>query len=346
MKQLMIIIDGMADRPCDALGGKTPREAAHTPALDGMAATGRILTTPEGFAVDSQTCILSILGVSAGQLPQGRAFLEALAAGIPTDPGDLLLRINLVGMEGDRLAKNCLPYTGKLPELEAFDFTRVDSGRGILRLLGRADLYGSFHCRPPHGHMDRPFDELLPSGCDVAERLADAALGMRNRTGGISFIPWSPSLCPALPDFFSLRGMSGAVVCGTPVVRGIALGLGLACPAISGATGNTDTDLASKLAATRALLRDHDFVLLHLNGADEAAHRRDPVWKAAFIGQVDRELLTSLLREVDDRPVVVLSDHATLSGTGAHDPMPVTVWCSRGDLVLSDLLPDTVQAVD
>ena len=37
MKYVIVLGDGMADEPIDALGGKTPLEAANTPAMDALA---------------------------------------------------------------------------------------------------------------------------------------------------------------------------------------------------------------------------------------------------------------------------------------------------------------------
>ncbi|PIX87648.1 MAG: phosphoglycerate mutase, partial [Nitrospirae bacterium CG_4_10_14_3_um_filter_44_29] len=52
MKYIVIIGDGMADRPLDELGGKTPLQAAFTPNMDKLACEGiigRVRTIPEGF---------------------------------------------------------------------------------------------------------------------------------------------------------------------------------------------------------------------------------------------------------------------------------------------------------
>ena len=40
MKGLILIMDGMGDRPIKELGNKTPLEAAHTPNMDKMAEEG------------------------------------------------------------------------------------------------------------------------------------------------------------------------------------------------------------------------------------------------------------------------------------------------------------------
>ncbi len=39
-KGLMLIIDGLGDRPIDELGGLTPLEAANTPCFDSLARNG------------------------------------------------------------------------------------------------------------------------------------------------------------------------------------------------------------------------------------------------------------------------------------------------------------------
>ena len=39
-KILLLIIDGVGDRPCEALGNKTPLQAASLPNLDTLAKTG------------------------------------------------------------------------------------------------------------------------------------------------------------------------------------------------------------------------------------------------------------------------------------------------------------------
>lgn len=349
MKQLMLIIDGMADLPCDALGGLTPLEAAHTPNLDSMRHLGHAGTTPAGLSTDSQNCILTILGMPPELIPKGRAYLEALAEGIKVEEGDLLLRLNFVGVENGRLARNCLPYTGKMPELEGCEFFPTSAGRALLRLPDKAGHLSSIYCHAPHENMGRPILEILPTGGDLADMLKDAAIKLLDMTeGAVSFVIWAPSVYTPLPDFMSLRGVRGGAVTGTPVVMGIAAALGMALPKTDGATGDTDSNLGAKLDAAIKLLPQCDFVLIHINGADEAAHRLNPKEKADFITKADRELIGPLLKSGLDRPLVVLSDHATLARTGGHHPMPVDVWgCSKtGGLPgLSGLLPATVRPV-
>lgn len=53
MKYILVIGDGMADFPVEALGGRTPLEAAQKPTIDGLARRGivsEVKTVPDGRA--------------------------------------------------------------------------------------------------------------------------------------------------------------------------------------------------------------------------------------------------------------------------------------------------------
>ena len=46
------------------------------------------------------------------------------------------------------------------------------------------------------------------------------------------------------------------------------------------------------------MLKEHDFVLTHFNGADEAAHRYDYQSKAEFISAIDEEFLEKIINNI------------------------------------------------
>ena len=81
-KGLLLICDGMGDRPVPELENKTPLEYARTPTLDRLAREG------------SDTAHLAILGYDPYKVYQGRGPFEALGIGMEVRGGDVALRCN------------------------------------------------------------------------------------------------------------------------------------------------------------------------------------------------------------------------------------------------------------
>lgn len=99
MKYAIIIPDGAADEPQEALGGKTPLEAAATPHMDAVVAAGviaRAMHTPRALPAGSEIGNLSLLGYDPFAHFTGRAPMEAAAQGITLGPHDWAVRCNLV----------------------------------------------------------------------------------------------------------------------------------------------------------------------------------------------------------------------------------------------------------
>jgi 2,3-bisphosphoglycerate-independent phosphoglycerate mutase len=97
MKLLFIVIDGMGDLPVEALGFKTPLEAAVKPNMDFLAKNGRtglLYTVKKGIAPESDVAVISLLGYDPFTHCVGRGILEAIGADLNVADGDLSLRCN------------------------------------------------------------------------------------------------------------------------------------------------------------------------------------------------------------------------------------------------------------
>lgn len=103
-KILYVILDGLGDDPLDALGGKTPLEAARTPNLDKLAADGKngyVVTVGEGIAPESDIAVFSVLGYDPREHHSGRGPLESVGCGLDVADGDLAYRVNFATVEKD-----------------------------------------------------------------------------------------------------------------------------------------------------------------------------------------------------------------------------------------------------
>jgi 2,3-bisphosphoglycerate-independent phosphoglycerate mutase len=106
MKHVIVIPDGCADEPVEALGGRTPLQAAHIPNMDRVAkfgVVGRSNNVPPSLTPASDVATLSLFGYNPLQVYTGRAPLETAAMGIPLGPNDYAVRCNLVYVQDGKM---------------------------------------------------------------------------------------------------------------------------------------------------------------------------------------------------------------------------------------------------
>lgn len=354
MKYILVIGDGMADKPQAALDGKTPLEYASTPALDGVASqsvVGLAQTAPEGQIPGSDRAILEILGLWGDGVPS-RSALEAKGVGIDFDPKDCLCRCNLVAFSDDEAfsEKRLLSHNGGGISGEEADalgqylkgnpaFAELETRLGVSLRLGhsfrhlavfREDVTAEAFA-PPHNITGKAIGPYLPTAPDgisellsLAYRLLDShPINQRRRKQGL--LPanglwfWAPGRAGLLPDFGRKYGLRGAVVCGASLVRGIGAASGMTVPEISTATGGTDTDYGAKARAALSALQAHDFVLIHVEAPDEATHAGNLNEKVRAIENIDRLILGPILSSAPEPyRLLFISDHRSLLGTRTH----------------------------
>ena len=83
MKGIFVILDGVADEPCNVLERKTPLESAKTENLDYFAERAEIdqcYTVKKDFIPESNEGVLSLLGYEPFEISRGQ--LEALGTGM------------------------------------------------------------------------------------------------------------------------------------------------------------------------------------------------------------------------------------------------------------------------
>lgn len=317
---ILCIVDGMTDGPSHPI----PRRM---PVFDRMmkeGAWGTFSTTPPGRRPDSFVCILTLLGVAPSAIPTGgRAWLEALGAGVDPRPEDLVLRGSLVSL--DEEGRLCRLGCGQLPPglgeelVRRFGLHPLGGYKNLLILPGEGHRAADCQCPAPHEHLGQRLEELLPREGVLRQMVLES----REMLGGkAALFPWGASSQTPLPSL----GIRGGAVCRTEIVAGIAKGMGMTVHIPSGATADTDTDLGSKASAAAALAKRLPLVLLHINGADEAGHRKDRREKEEFLRRVDSLVLEPLSRT--GIPLLVTGDHATSWETGGHlaGPQPFALW--------------------
>ena len=103
---IVIILDGLGDRPSSELGGRTPLEAAHTPNLDRLVSNGQcgqIDTFIPGMPVGTHTGTSLFMGVAPREAYKlARGPIEASGVGLPVQSGDIVMRCNFATVKTDQ----------------------------------------------------------------------------------------------------------------------------------------------------------------------------------------------------------------------------------------------------
>lgn len=109
MKTLMLICDGLADRPLPKLANRTPLEIAKKPNMDWLAKRGicgLMDTIAPGIPPGSDTAHLALLGYDPFETYTGRGPFEAAGAGVELQAGDIAFRANYATVDGAFIVKD------------------------------------------------------------------------------------------------------------------------------------------------------------------------------------------------------------------------------------------------
>jgi 2,3-bisphosphoglycerate-independent phosphoglycerate mutase len=348
MKYLFLVGDGMADLPLAKLGGRTPLEAARTPAMDAVAAAGvvgRVATVPQGLPPGSDVANLALMGYDPARYYRGRAPIEAASLGVPLAPDEVALRCNLVTLADGLMADYSAGHIDTADARDIISELKAALDAPDLRLYPGvsyrhlAVVKGvddrALTTTPPHDISGKPWGEHLPTGpgsprlvaaMETARVvLAGSVVNARRHGQGKGLATdiwlWGQGRAVPLPTLKARYGLSGSVVSAVDLVKGLGLLAGLTVRAVAGATGYLGTNYAGKMAAAALALASEDFVYLHVEAPDETSHEGDLAKKIQAIEEFDRHIVAEslALRSAHrDLRILVAPDHATPVSTRTH----------------------------
>jgi len=362
---LILIGDGLGDRPVAEFDGQTPLEAQPTPNLDALAAMGECgLMDPIGVGVPagSDTAHFAMLGYDPHKYYTGRGPLEALGVGLEVQKGDIGFRCNFStvkpGPKGrlivtDRRAGRIKTRTDELARtingvgpIDGIQFIFRESveHRGALIMRGEG-LNDGLTDADPHkeGQPVRPVRAKRPEA-----RRAAAALNtwiaevhkllqhdpvnqerrkQRKRPANI-VLPRGCGVAPHLPPFKEHTDASGGLVVEVGLIKGLGRFLRMNVLDAPGANGSYDTDHLSLARTALEALRKSQIVLCNLKAPDLAGHDGNAEKKRETVAKLD-EMVGVLLGSLDlgKTVLVVTGDHSTPVSVKDHsgDPLPITI---------------------
>ena len=368
MKYIIVLGDGMADEPIEALENKTPLQAVSKPAIDWVAAHGRsgmLATVPAGFAPGSEIANLSVLGYDVPKVFEGRGSLEAASMGVKIEDGEMAMRCNLITIEDGKIKNHSAGHISNAEAAELIAFLQKELGgedvnffpgvsyRHLLKIKGGSKRIVT---TPPHDVPGTPYKDVLVRAADtdgeptarqlneLIERsmtlLENHPVNLARKAAGKdpanSIWPWSPGYRPQMQTLMQRYGIgSGVVISAVDLIKGIGVYAGLESIDVEGATGLYNTTYEGKAQAAIEALRTHDFVFLHIEASDEAGHEGDVALKMKTIEYLDRRIVKPILDAVStwDEPVsiAILPDHPTPCALRTHTskPIPFTIYRTK-----------------
>ncbi|MEM3031705.1 MAG: 2,3-bisphosphoglycerate-independent phosphoglycerate mutase [Nitrososphaerota archaeon] len=364
MKAVILIMDGLGDRPCKTLSGMTPLQIARKQLLDRLAVegeTGLVDVISPGLPNGSDTGHLAILGYNPFDNYPGRGPFEALGAGIDLRSGDVAFRCNFatVGPDGvivDRRAgritsEESAALARDLSEMSLPDhpdvriiFKPTVEHRGVLVLRG-SHLSPRVADTDPHQEGARVIEPNPMDSTEEARTTSEILITFLRKASqvlanheinrkriGSGLPPANHLILRGAGQFRALQpiqqrfGVGCAVVAGGALYRGVCRAAGFDVMDVAGATGTYDTDLGAKVQAVMSAVKSYDLVLLHVKATDTASHDRNPARKKEMIERVSQSLGPLYeLAGSGEIYIAVTGDHTTPSEIGEHRGDPVPI---------------------
>ncbi len=365
MKYVVILGDGMADEPIEALGGKTPLQKAHKPTIDEVTQLGQcglLHTVPDGFLPGSEIANLSVLGYDVASVFEGRGVLEAASMGVPIYEGELVMRCNLICIENGKIKNHSAGHISNEEAAELIFFLQKELGNQTVQFftgISYRHLCKLQHgdkritCTPPHDVVGVPFKDVLITAqlpeADATVKvlnelivrsqtlLENHPVNVKRRAAGKdpanSIWFWSPgykSEMKPLSELFEIQ--SGSVISAVDLIKGIGISAGLKSIDVAGATGLYTTNYEGKAQAAIDALQTDDFIFVHVEASDEAGHEGDVDLKVKTIEYLSERLVKPIMEAIklmsEPVTVAILPDHPTPCHLRTHtaNPVPFVIY--------------------
>lgn len=370
MKYIVVLGDGMADYPVEALNNKTPIQYASTPAIDYMAKhgiIGTVKTVPEGMPPGSDTANMAVFGYNPFVYYSGRSPFEAASMGVPMLDTDITFRCNLVTVSDEE------PYEEKIMLDHSAGEITTEESRELISALSEylsteaIKFYPGISYRhlmiwdngpyqwnltPPHDILGKKVKDYMPRGLnsEVIEEMTKKSsqflsqhdINKKRVAKGLnpanSIWIWGEGKRPLLSSFYEKYNLKGSVISAVDLIKGIGLCAGLDVIDVQGATGNIDTNYIGKAKAAMAeLAKGNDFVYIHVEAPDECGHRYEVENKYKAIEFIDNQIVKVIKDEMErigeDYKMIILPDHPTPLALRTHtsDPVPFLIYQSNDE---------------
>ncbi len=354
---IILIFDGIGDRPVKELDGKTPLEAANTPNLDKYSEegiNGIMDTIAPGVVPGSDTGHLALLGYDPYKVYTGRGPFEASGIGMKLKSGEVAFRCNfgtiedkiVVDRRAGRIKKGTDSLAEAINEMDFdIDFVFQESVEHRAVLLFKDPSLGPFV-----SDVD-PHEEGLPLKKSKANReetssqltaehlnrfteksieiLSEHPINIERKERGLPpanvILSRGAGAVPEMGKLEEMKGLKSAAIAGIPLVKGVCELAGMDIVQVEGATGGLDTDIEAIMNGIVDNINNYDLMIVNIKGPDLPGHDGDHMGKIEFIERIDSSL--PILENIENTYFAFTGDHSTPVTVKNHsgDPLPLII---------------------
>lgn len=361
MKTVLLVLDGIADEPIEALDGKTPLEIAKTPALKTLTAsaeTGRLrLADPAKAAPSEETTCLGLLGYTPAAANTARGPLSAAAMELKTGGDEWLMACRLVtahdtklvdaraGGIGERESTALFESLNRLLKDRDMRIYTDDGRRHVLAIRAKENFW-----KLAEQGLTAPDESVGKSvwgawsrteaGTRLKSALADAAELLEtheinkvrvdlNENPANSLWAWGAGKPLQLDPFPAARG--AVILSSSDVWKGAARATGVEWAPAEMTSSLEASGLSELLVRAADRARTHELIIVHLDEADRSGIRGDFKKKIRWIEAFDQYLIGPLSdRLPKGARIAVVSGHVTSSvrRERSSSEAPYLLWTS------------------
>ena len=276
MKYLVVIANGLTDRPIAEKNNKTPLQLADTPNLDQMVRegfSGSVQTIPENHHVGNEVSYLSLLGYDPEKFNIGPAYFETLAMGLNLKDGEIPLCCDFVSLQSSHNDMVMKDYTaGHLSCKESHNYlvalqdqisdcvVTFHPGLSFHNLMVMESNPFSIRLTPPNELIGEGIRKFMPEDeqyKDLIYIIERAQIILHNHPANQqrkrenldpvnSIWLWGNGEAGTLPSFKGKFGKTGTLISASLLFQGMAKAANINIVSVEGATGFAETNFEGK----------------------------------------------------------------------------------------------------
>ena len=328
MKYLVVIANGLTDRPIAEKENKTPLQLSDTPNLDQMVregCSGSVQTIPENYQVGNEISYLSLLGYDPTKYDIAPSYFDALAMGVNLKDSQIPLCCDFVTLQSSHNDMIMKDYTaGHLSCEESREYLKalqdqisdcpvtfypgfgfhnlmvIESKQFTTRLTPPNELIGE-GIRKFMPHEDQ-FKDLIYIINQAQIILHNHPKNQRRKRENIDLVNsiwlWGNGKEGILPSFEEKFGKSASIISPSLLFQGMGKAANMNIVSVEGITGFADTNFNNKVASTIDELKNQDVVYLNVTGAEDISLKGNIDDKVLTIEDIDAKIIGPLLKEI------------------------------------------------